>query len=201
MRKLLYLTLILSAGFLAACKKDKKNPVVTNPTQTGSTLDFIKDSVYLYFKEDNLWHSAAPSYATFNPRAITGTNDIGALQNELNQLSQYAINPGTGKPYEYSTSSPGHAKYSFMDDGSTAAALNGVKGDFGFSALYNQVSDLRVKYVYPGSPAGLAGIRRGYQIMSINGSTNISYDGGTGPGTNLNMVSNAIFNSSTISMT
>ncbi|MDB5123468.1 MAG: hypothetical protein JWP94_1597 [Mucilaginibacter sp.] len=201
MRKLLYLTLILSAGLLAACKKEKKTPIVTGPPSTGSTLDLIKDSVYLYFKEENLWHGAAPDYATFNPRATTGTNDIGALQNELDKLSQYAINSATGKPYEYSTSHPGYAKYSFIDDGTTSAALNGTKGDFGFSALYNQVSDLRVKYVYPGSPAALAGIRRGYQIMSINGSTSISYDGGTGPGVNLAMVNNAIFNSTVITMT
>ncbi|MDB5132939.1 MAG: hypothetical protein JWR02_2688 [Mucilaginibacter sp.] len=200
MRKLLYLTLILSAGLLAACKKEKKTPIVTG-SSTGTTLDLIKDSVYLYFKEENLWHAAAPDYATFNPRAITGTNDIDALQTELDRLSQYAINPATGKPYEYYTSAPGHAKYSFIDDGTTTAALNGTKGDFGFSALYNLVSDLRVKYVYPGSPAALAGIRRGYQIMSINGSTNISYDGGTGAGTNLAMVNNAIFNSSAITMT
>jgi carboxyl-terminal processing protease len=201
MRKLLYLTLILSAGLLAACKKEKKTPIVTGPTTTGSTLDLIRDSVYLYFKEENLWHSAAPDYATFNPRSITGVNDISALQTELDRLSQYAINPATGKPYEYYTSSPGLAKYSFIDDGTTTAALNGTKGDFGFNALYNLVSDLRVKYVYPGSPAALAGIRRGYQITSINGSTNISYDGGTGPGTNLAMVNNAIFYSTTISMT
>jgi carboxyl-terminal processing protease len=201
MRKLLYLTLILSAGLLAACKKEKKTTVGTGPGAPGSTLDLIKDSVYLYFKEENLWHSAAPDYATFNPRSFTGTNDISALQNELDKLSQYAINPATGNPYEYYASSPGYAKYSFIDDGTTTAALNGTKGDFGFSALYNLVSDLRVKYVYPGSPAALAGIRRGYEIMSINGSTSISYDGGTGPGTNLAMVNNAIFNSSTISMT
>ncbi len=201
MRKLLYLTIIFSAGLLGACKKEKKAPITTGPSKTGSTLDLIKDSVYLYAKEDNLWNDQLPSYATFNPRSFTGTNDITALQNELDKLSQYPINPATGRPYEYSASSPGSAKYSFIDDGTVSAALNGVKGDFGFSALYNQVTDLRVKYVYPGSPAALAGIRRGYQITSINGSTNISYDGGSGPGTNLTMVSNAIFNSSTISMT
>jgi carboxyl-terminal processing protease len=208
MRKLLYLTIILSAGLLAACKKEKKTPIVTGPPSTGSTLDLIKDSVYLYFKEENLWHGAAPDYATFNPRATTGTNDIGALQNELDKLSQYAINSATGKPYEYSTSHPGHAKYSFIDDGTVSAALNGVKGDFGLGLEYNTPTDLRITYVYPGSPAALAGIRRGYAITSINNSANISYDGvsngvtyGNGSGTNLAMVNNAIFNSSTISMT
>jgi len=205
MRKLSYLILILSAGLLGSCKKEKKTPTGSTVTPpTGSTLDLIRDSVYLYFKEDNLWHSAAPDYATFNPRSYTGTNDIGALQKELDALSQYAINSATSKPYEYYAPSPGLAKYSFIDDGTETAALNGVKGDFGFAPLYNQVNDLRVKYVYPGSPADLAGIKRGYQILTINGNANLSYDApgyGTGTSTNLNFVINAYSNSSTISMT
>ena len=58
-----------------------------------------------------------------------------------------------------------------------SAELNGIKGDFGFAPFYNLVNDLRVKYVYPGSPADLAGIKRGYQITSINGNSSLSYDG------------------------
>ena len=71
---------------------------------------------------------------------------------------------------------PGTAKYSFIDDGTESAALNGTKGDFGFDVQYNAVNDLRIEYVYPGSPAGLAGIVRSDEITSINGSTSISYD-------------------------
>jgi carboxyl-terminal processing protease len=205
MKKLLFGIVILSAGLLSACKKDKKATTgTTGPTSTGSTLDLIKDSVYLYAHEDNLWHSALPSYSAFNPRSFTGSNDAAALSAELDALSQYAINPSSGKPYEYYTAQPGLAKYSFIDDGTESAALNGVKGDFGLGVLYNQVNDLRIKYVYPGSPAALAGIKRGYQVTSVNGSSNISYDAqgyGSGTSTNLNFVSNAFFNSSTISMT
>jgi len=199
MRKLFYLILILSASLLGACKKEKKNPVVTGPTVTGSTLDLMRDSVYLYFKEEGLWHSAAPDYATFNPRSFTSANDKATLQSELDKLSQFAINPATGKPYEYKSSNPGAAKYSFIDDGTEGAALNGTPGDFGFGAGYNTTTDLRVTFVYAGSPAGLAGIKRGYQITSINNSTNITYDGATG--TNVAMVTNAIFFSNTIAMT
>jgi carboxyl-terminal processing protease len=205
MRKLLFCMIVLSAGLLSACKKDKKT-VVNNGNVTpvtGTPLQLMQDSVYLYAKEDYLWNTSLPSYDAFNPRSFKGSNDIGALSAELDALSQYAINPATSKPYEYYAPSPGHAKYSFIDDGSVTAGLNGVKGDFGFGILYNQVNDLRVKFVYPGSPADLAGIKRGYQITSINGDANISYDAtgyGTGNSTNLNRVINAYSNSGTISM-
>ncbi len=168
-----------------------------------TALDLIKDSVYLYAKEDYLWFDQLPDYATFNPRSFTNADDLTALQTELDALSQYAINPATSKPYEYYAPQPGHAKYSFIDNGAVSAELNGVKGDFGLDVQYNQVNDLRIEYVYPGSPAGLAGLTRGCQITSINGNANISYDGagyGTGTSTNLNFVSNAIYNSGTVTL-
>ncbi|HEY4197739.1 MAG TPA: S41 family peptidase [Mucilaginibacter sp.] len=204
MKKLFYSLFVLSALLFSACKSSKKpDPGPNGPPATGSTLDKIKDSVYLYAKEDYLWYDKLPDYGTFNPRLFTAGSDIDALTNELNAQSQYAINPATGMPYEYYADDPGQAKYSFIDDGTEAAALNGTKGDFGFAPFYNLVTDLRVKYVYPGSPAALQGIKRGYQITSINGSTNLTYDGPEvgGNSTNLNFVINAYSNSNTISMT
>jgi carboxyl-terminal processing protease len=210
MKKIFYFAIIISAGLITACKKEKKPVVVqppvtppTGPSKTGTTLQLIQDSVYLYAKEDYLWFTSLPDYATFQPRSFTNADDLTALSNELDKLSQYAINPVTNLPYEYYRDSPGHAKYSFIDDGTVSAELNGVKGDFGFDVQYNLVNDLRIEYVYPGSPAGLAGLTRGCEIMSINGSTSISYDAppfGTGTSTNLNFVSNAIYDSGTITM-
>lgn len=203
MKRSLYFLLFLSVFVFPSCKKDKKT-TNNNPSKTGTTLQLIQDSIYLYAKEDYLWYSSLPSYSTFNPRGFTGGDDLTTLTNEVNALSQIAINPATGQPYEYYADAPGEAKYSFIDDGSVSAELNGVRGDFGFAPLYNLVNDLRVKYVYPGSPADLAGIKRGYQITSINGRTALSYDGpgyGTGTSANLNYVINAYSNSNTISMT
>ncbi len=210
MKKIFYFAIILSAGLITACKKEKKPVVVTPPTvltgpsKTGTTLQLIQDSVYLYAKEDYLWFTSLPDYATFQPRSFTNADDLTALTNELDKLSQYAINPATNLPYEYYRDAPGQAKYSFIDDGTVSAELNGVKGDFGFDVQYNLVNDLRIEYVYPGSPAGNAGLTRGCEIMSINGSTSISYDApgfGTGTSTNLNFVSNAVYNSGSITMT
>ncbi|QQL49160.1 S41 family peptidase [Mucilaginibacter ginkgonis] len=195
MKKLLFM--LTGVVLFASCKKDKTVTDASTAPTTGSTLDLIRDSVYLYTKEDYYWNDAIPDYATFNPRGITGSSDLAALQNEVNRLSQYKINPLTSQPYEYVASSPGSAKYSFIDQGGVSTSLSGVSGDFGFGIFYNTTTDLRIKYVNAGSPADAAGIKRGYQITSINNSTNISYDGGT----NLNFVVNAYSNSNAITMT
>lgn len=187
MKKLIYLTLILIPGILSSCKKDHQN--------AATSFNLIQDSIYYYEKEDYLWFDAIPDYNTFNPRSYGGSSNLGALTNELTAISQLKINPATGKPYEYYPLSPGTAKYSFVDDGTETAALNGSDKNFGFEPIYIATNDLRVKYVNPGSPADLAGIKRGYQITSINGNTDLSYDG-----TTANFVINAVYYSTNITM-
>jgi carboxyl-terminal processing protease len=191
MKKVVYLVIIFSAGFLSACKKDKSN----NSASTVS-VNMIKDSIYYYEKEDYLWNTAIPAYNTFNPHSYAGSSDLEALSNELFAITQLKINPATGLPYEYYTVDPTTPKYSFVDDGTTTASLNGTNGDFGFEPEYIANTDLRVKYVYPGSPADLAGIKRGYQITSVNGNTSLTYDDAT----NVNFVINAVYYSNTITM-
>src|SRR5271154_3005186 len=102
MKKIFYFAVILSMGLITACKKgNNNNPVLTGPSKVGTTLQLIQDSVYLYAKEDYLWFDQLPTYAAFQPRSFTNPDDETALQNELNALSQYAINPATSQPYEY----------------------------------------------------------------------------------------------------
>jgi len=206
MKRFFYLVFALGVLFFVACKSAKKSdPKPIKPTDTTtSVLDKIKDSIFYYAKEDYLWYSQLPTYATFNPRSFTGADTLTALNNEVNALSQYAINPNSNpsRPYEYYSDDPGVAKYSFIDAGAVSSELNGIHGDFGFAPFYNTVTDLRVKYVYPGSPADQAGIKRGYQITSINGRTSLDYDGPQyGNSSNLNFIINAYSNSNTISMT
>lgn len=208
--KRIVLVICSAALLLAACSKKKDSEINTpttttvdanTPPATGSTLDKIRDSIFLYAKEDYYWYDALPTYSTFNPRSYTSTSsDLDALTKELNAISQLKINPTTNQPYEYYSPSPGEAKYSFIDQGEESGKLNAVTGDFGFAPLYVLVNDLRVKYVYPGSPAAAAGLRRGDQITAINGRTNLAYDG-DGTSVNLNFVINAYAQSSTISMT
>lgn len=197
---IVYLSMgLLLNAFFASCKKDKSPIPFTAPVALGTALDRVKDSIYLYTQEENLWYDALPAYAVFKPRTFTGTTEIEGLQKEVDALSQYKINPATGKPIEYEDTSPGTAKYSFIDQGQLATSLGGTNGDYGFSPIYNTASDFRIKYVYPGSPADKAGIARGYQIISITGVPSLTYTGSTG--SNYTALINAIFNSTTISMT
>lgn len=208
MKKIFY-PIILACIVIASCSKDKKiTPGVDGPSKTGSTLDLIKDSVFLYAQQTYYWNSSLPTYSAFNPRHFSGSSDLDALQTEIDAMTQYSTNPTTGKPYEYYTPAPGSAKYSFIDDGSVSGELNGVKGDFGFAPVWigdpKNTTDIRVKYVYPGSPADVKGLKRGYQITAINGRTGdgLKYDGNVGDnGTNVNFLINAYANSSTITLT
>lgn len=201
-KHIFYLTICLfAASIFTACKKTPANvtPAGISPSDPGTALDKIKDSVYLFTQEDYLWYDAIPAYATFKPRTFTGTTDQVALQNEVDALSQYKINPTTSQPYEYDKSAPGTAKYSFIDQGQVATSLGGTNGDYGFGPIYNTATDLRIKYVYPGSPADKAGLVRGYQIISIVGVPSLTYTSSTS--TNYTALVNALFSSTTITMT
>jgi len=190
MKKILYIAIAVFAAALSSCKKDNK-------TAVASTSDLLKDSLYLYEKEDYLWNNAIPSYTVFNPRSYMGDNDMSALSKEIFAISQLQINPSTGKPYEYYPTDPTSPKYSFIDNGTETASLNGTNGDFGFEPIYIGINDLRIKYVYAGSPAGLAGLQRGDEITSINGNSDLTNDDGG----NVNFVINAVYYSSTITLT
>ncbi len=201
-KHLIYLTIcFLTVISFTSCKKTAPIPAPagTSPANPGTALDRVKDSIYLFTQEENLWYDALPTYAVFKPRTFTGTTEILGLQKEVDALSQYKINAATSKPYEYDATTPGEAKYSFIDQGGVATSLGGTNGDYGFSPVYIATADLRVKYVYSGSPADKAGLVRGYQIVKINNNSSISYDGTTG--TNYKFVTNALFSSTTITLT
>ncbi|RKR85442.1 peptidase S41-like protein [Mucilaginibacter gracilis] len=175
MKKNFYLLFVaLTALATTSCKHHTETP----------SIDLVKDSVYMYAREDYLWYDALPTTDAFNPRGFTASSDLAALQKEVDALSQYKINPVTGKPYEYNRSYPGESKYSFIDQGQTSTILGGNNADFGFFPVFGPLSntDLRVRYVNPGSPAANAGLHRGELITNIVGvpkldtnSTNINY--------------------------
>ncbi|HUC82687.1 MAG TPA: S41 family peptidase, partial [Flavisolibacter sp.] len=71
---------------------------------------------------------------------------------------------------------------------------SGVAGDFGISIFFRQEGDLRVRSVEPQSPAGKAGVRRGWRITRINGSSNITTS-------NTNYIVQNVYQSSNTSFT
>jgi len=184
-KKLFLYAFIAVVGLATSCKKSAETPdsntiTETNTLQTPTTnRDYLtKDSIFLYAKQTYFWNAGMPSYDNFNPRKYA-SND--AVLDALKAL------PSTG----------GKDKYSFIDDGTVAGQLGGVSGDFGFSVFFNSTNDLRIKYVYATSPAATQGLKRGYQITKINGSTNINTSDAA-----INTIVDAIFGSaSTVSLT
>ena len=144
--------LLIVVGFTVSCKKSNNNPDGDGAPQgtPGTRAELTKDSIYLYAQQTYLWNVGMPSYSSFNPRQY-GSNEA--------VLAGIKALPSTG----------GKDKYSFIDDGSVATQLGGAGEDYGFSANFDVTDLLRVKYVYPGSPADVKGLKRGYQITKVNG--------------------------------
>ncbi|MFC3559394.1 S41 family peptidase [Pedobacter jamesrossensis] len=156
-QNVLLCALIAVVGVTASCKKsstpnEAENTSEANTLQIATTnRDYLtKDSIFLYAKQTYFWNTGLPSYDAFNPRKYAKNEDVAAALRVL---------PASG----------GKDKYSFIDDGSVATQLGGVSGDYGFSADFDVNNLLRVKFVYPSSPAALQGLKRGYQIMKVNG--------------------------------
>ncbi|MCX2431247.1 S41 family peptidase [Pedobacter sp. GR22-10] len=187
-----YLTamILMGVSLFMACKKENATPEQPVTPVAASRDELTKDSIFLYTKELYYWNTSLPTYDAFKPRSFSSN------EAELYALTQYSSDPSTGKPYEYVNGS-GNPKYSFFDYVATTAKVsalkadvNGTSNDYGFSVNYQTTSDLRVKYVYPNSPAAQQGLARGCRITSINGRTNLSYSSAT-----INFLNDAIFGS------
>lgn len=153
----------LLALLFTACKKEVSAPPATltptpTPTDNTSAADKLKDSALLYTKDIYLWHDKIP--ASFNARSYADPSAI------MTAIRQYSIEPGFSAPVDRWSFAVGQQAW---DDVSA-----GVSGDFGLNVFFRQEGDLRVRAVEKNSPAGQAGIRRGWRITAINGSNNIT---------------------------
>ena len=165
----LLLALAVSLTLLQACKKNKD--VAANPPGSSSS-SAIKDTTLADARDIYLWYSQIPS--NFNAQSYADPNAI------MEAIRQYSIEPGFTTPVD---------KWSFgMKQTDWNNLSNGVSADFGMNVFFFKEGDLRVKSVERGSPAGIAGIRRGWKITKINGSTNITT-------ANADFISNAVWNS------
>ena len=145
--------LLLVINLFTACQKSY------NPTDTATTADDkLKDSVLQYARDIYLWYNQIP--ASFNARSYA---DPAAI---MTAIQQYSMEPGFTKPVD---------RWSFaMKKTEWDNLSNGISADFGMGIFFLVEGDLRVKSVERESPAGKAGIHRGWRITKINGNTNIT---------------------------
>ena len=197
LKNLFVLLFIAVAGsVVSSCKKTNSNPAPPADS-TGTTALSDADSLkYLMYRTMQVsfvdggrdstydlptyyWYSNVPKLDPLSP-------SYDSADVLLQRMKTYAINPNTGRPFD---------KYSFLDHGQVAGEIQqGVAGDIGMQVTYaydpNNNILLYVLFTDKNSPAGLAGVTRGWQITAINGNS-ISYDGSNGP--HVNNVINAVY--------
>jgi carboxyl-terminal processing protease len=163
----LFVSVIIISGLLASCQKAVNEPTAdTASTQTQPLTDtLLKDSTLLYARDIYLWYNQIP--ANFNPQSYADPNAI------MTAIRTYSTEQGYSTPVDRWSYAMKKSEWNnlSMGLGSTTADNN---NDFGLNVFFRAEGDLRVKYVERESAAGLAGIRRGWRITKINGSTNIT---------------------------
>lgn len=149
---------LLVGQLLAGCQQDSVMPQLERPQRGDTNEDRLKDSVYIYTYFFYLWQDQLPE--EFPTRSYNSADAV------LEALKGYAKDP-EGNPYD---------RFSFLDRTGTVDAeiQEGQAGSFGFDVRYQSDTELYVKKVDLQSPAYAAGIRRGWQILAINGNGDLS---------------------------
>ncbi|MHA4847610.1 S41 family peptidase [Flavitalea antarctica] len=146
---------------MASCKKETSSNAGTPPVDSSRTVsanDKMKDTVIGYTRDIYLWYEQIP--ANFNARSYTDPTKI------MTAIRQYSVEPGFTKPVD---------RWSFaMKKTEWDNVSSGIAGDFGIDVIFRGDGDLRVKSVEKESPAGKAGVRRGWRITKLNGSSNMT---------------------------
>lgn len=169
---------ILAAGIVASCKKTDVQPNAVTPTAPVATAPNLKDTALSYTRDIYLWADKIPATVTAN-----SFTDLSAM---MTSIRQYSTEPGFSGPVDRWSFAIGQAEWNNVS--------SGMAGDFGLNVFFRSESDLRVKHVEAASPAGRAGVRRGWRIVKINGSGSISTS-------NTDFVVQNIFQSSSTSFT
>lgn len=149
--------------FGMSCKKDIPNN--NNPVKIIGMLD----SIYVYGQQVYHWNTSYPALSIYTEKypSINEPSTEG-LVSALNYLSLRAINPHTQQPWEYNHKNPQIAKYTAI----TGQDIPQTSENFQSFGVYLSALDdnkIYVRYVKTNSPAQNADLKRGDQILSIEG--------------------------------
>jgi carboxyl-terminal processing protease len=153
----LLLAALAAISLFFACKK--KDQIDVSGSSSEERLNQVKDSVLEYSRDLYLWYRQIPT--AFNARSYAGPQEV------MTALRQYSTEPGFSQPVD---------RWSFaIAKNEWDNASSGISnGDFGLNVFFRQEGDLRVRAVERDSPAGRAGVRRGWRITAINSNTNMT---------------------------
>lgn len=160
MRFIYIFSLFFLPVLLCSCPGEK-------PIDTTTQMELTADSVYYYSKEIYYWNTALPDYNTFNPRKYKSTDELKTAEATIAAVRTFNTNDNThtysfASSYEQGglTKSGEDIDYGFL-----------VKSGYNFSASGTPTfKGWFVNYVYPGSDAGLAGVKRGWRLSKVDGT-------------------------------
>jgi carboxyl-terminal processing protease len=179
---ILWLTVILF--IFAQCRKDASVPVIDNPSgnNTGTTVipaaTEVNNFVWGSMHDVYLWNNQVPNLTNPNYQPLTTTSpNYKSHVDSLNAFLNKYTDPGAlfnTLLYQYGTVD----KWSFIVSDYTIIQnwIAGISTTVGYDyQLYklNSTSDAVfgvIRYVFPGSPADLAGLKRGNIFIQMNGT-------------------------------
>ena len=160
----IFIAVIAFMVAISSCKKNVDTPGPVPPQDSGTAASNAKDSALMVSKDFYLWYSQIPS--NFNPQSYNDPNDV--------MVALRAYSKENGAPVDRWSFGVLKKDWNLLSGGFGNIYNTAAEGDFGFSVFFNVDGDLRVKLVERLSPAGMAGIQRGWRITKINGSTDIT---------------------------
>lgn len=168
------LGIIFLSFFLFSCKKDIKQELTSNISPTPppnplpvGTSSQVNDVAFQKTQDYYLWNTQLP--AMLNTSSYT--DPIGVMT----AIRQYSIEPGFATPVDKWSFAMKKTEWNQYSGGmSSVSSSTSAAGDFGITVFFRAEGDLRVRLTEPNSPGGILGIKRGWRITKINGSTNIT---------------------------
>ena len=150
--------------FFFSCKKadlsaENRNPPTTSNAPVTTSAELLKDSALIYARDIYLWYNQIPT--TFNAQGYADPDGV------MQAIRQYSNEPGYSSPVD-------RWSFAVKQDEWNNVSTGVSSGDFGLNVFFRAEGDLRVRYVERESPAGRAGVRRGWRITAINGNKNIA---------------------------
>ena len=150
-----FLWVLLTAMTVISCRKNDR---LVDSNTPGTAEDKIKDTILNFSREAYLWHTQIP--ADFNARSYDGPEEI------MQAIRAYSTEAGFNDPVDHYSMAFKKVEWDNVS--------SGVASDFGLNVFFFNDNDLRVRSVEKTSPAGIAGIKRGWRITKVAGNTNIT---------------------------
>ncbi|NCT85530.1 MAG: PDZ domain-containing protein [Comamonadaceae bacterium] len=151
-----------SASFAQQCAA---NNTLAASSLRNSTLDTEKKWLRAYFDEAYLWRDEVPGVDPTRP-AYSGSDAYAAMDNYFEALKTPQLT-GTGQKRD-------RFSFTYPTDKWKALVESAVDAGYGIEWKLTSATpprQIRIAYVEPGSPAEQAGLMRGDQLVSVDGTS------------------------------